>query len=129
MALSRERHATTAVAPISARTPQRAAVTAARTFGTIPPSSSPASSSRVGVVRRERAGDGAAESTPGDVGHEQDAVGADPDRERGRRLVGVHVQRPVGERRDDRNPAGGERQLDRGRRHGSGSPTSPSSGM
>ena len=39
-------HATTAVAPISARTPSRAATTAARTFGTIPPASSPASSRR-----------------------------------------------------------------------------------
>ena len=39
-------HATTAVAPISARTPSRAATTAARTFGTIPPASSPVSSRR-----------------------------------------------------------------------------------
>src|SRR5205085_8897735 len=39
-------HVTTAVSPISARTPSRAAVTAARSFGTIPPSSSPPSRSR-----------------------------------------------------------------------------------
>ena len=39
-------HATTAVAPISARTPSARATTAARSFGTIPPSSSPVSSRR-----------------------------------------------------------------------------------
>ena len=38
--------ASTAVSPISARTPSRAARTAARSFGTIPPSNSPSSSSR-----------------------------------------------------------------------------------
>ena len=52
----------------------------------------------------------------GDVRDEQDALGAEADGERGRGLVGVHVQRPGGERRDDGDQAGGERRLDGGRR-------------
>ena len=46
------------------------------------------------------------------VGEEEDPLGAEADGERRRRLVGVHVQRPAGERRDDRHEPEGERVLD-----------------
>ena len=45
-------HATTSVIPISARTPSRAASTAARSLGTIPPSKRSSPSSAIGVVGR-----------------------------------------------------------------------------
>jgi hypothetical protein len=44
-----------------------------------------------------------------DVGQEQDPPGAEPDRERRGHVVGVHIQRPLGERRDHRDLPGGER--------------------
>ena len=53
----------------------------------------------------------------GHVGHEDDALRAEPDRERARGLVGIHVQRPFGDRRDDRDPALAERPLDGRRRN------------
>ena len=45
-------HATTAVAPISAVMPLAAAIAAARSFGTIPPSNAPSSSSRLASIAR-----------------------------------------------------------------------------
>ena len=38
----------------------------------------------------------------------EDPLGAEPDRERRGRVVGVHVQRALGERGDDRDPPAGE---------------------
>ena len=42
---------------------------------------------------------------PRNVGEEEDALCAEPDRERGRHLVRVHVQRAAGEGRDDGHAA------------------------
>ena len=121
--------ATTAVAPISARTPSCAAVIAARSFGMIPPSKAPASSSLLGLVGVDHGDDDAAVEQAGDVGDEEDPLGLEPDGERRGGLVGVDVQRPGGERRDDRDQALVERGDDRvAARTGSGSPTSPSIG-
>ena len=47
--------------------------------------------------------DDAAVEQPGNVRDEEDALGLEPDRERGGHLVRVDVQRPGGERRDDRD--------------------------
>ena len=65
------------------------------------------------LVRHDRVRDLAFDDHTGDIGEEEQALGAEPDRERRGRLVGVHVHRPVCERRDDGNPAGGERVEDR----------------
>ena len=40
-----------------------------------------------------------------DIGDEDEAVGAQPDRQRCRGVIGVDVERAFGERRDDRHPA------------------------
>ena len=106
----------TAVAPIAASTPSRAAPTAARSFGTMPPRERALREQPLGLVDADRLRDSSAEQEPRDVGDEEEPVGAEPDRERGGGLVRVDVQRPDGERRDDRDEAGGERVLDRSRR-------------
>ena len=49
----------------------------------------------------------------GDVGQERKAFGAEADGERRRSLVGIYVQRPLGERRDDRDEPGCKRVEDR----------------
>ena len=96
----------------------------------MPPSNVARADEPLGLVRADRGSHAARRArTPGHVGDEDEPVGAEPDGERGGGLVAVHVQRPAGERRDDRDAPGGERVDDRRRaRHGSGSPTSPSSG-
>ncbi len=123
------RHATTAVAPIDASTPPRAATTAAWSFGTIPPPSAPAAEQALGLGDADRRGDRSAEQQPGHVGDEEELVGAEPDRERGRRLVGVHVQR-ARRRAARRRGRARRRARPRSRRgdDGSGEPTCPSSG-
>jgi hypothetical protein len=93
-------------------------VTAAPSFGTIPPSSVPPSrsSSRRDV---DRVDDAAVEDEAVDVGEEEQPLGAEPERERGGRVVGVHVQRPARERRDDGIlPARARRRPRRPRRSG-----------
>ena len=105
--VERRAHASTAVAPIVASTPCRAAPTAARSFGTIPPASSPASSSRSASPTSDRGGDRAAEQQPGNVGDEEEPLGAEPDRQRGGRLVRVDVQRA--DRRAARRPGSARR--------------------
>ena len=111
------RHATTSVAPIVASTPparrQRAA---AVSLGTMPPSKRPAASISSTVVGLEPVDDRVVDEDPGTSRHEHDPVGAQPDRERGRGLVGVDVERPLGEGGDDRDAAGRERLGHRRRR-------------
>ena len=46
---------------------------------------------------------------PCDVRDEHEAIGAEPDRKRSRGLIGVDVERPDGERGDDRDPTAFER--------------------
>src|SRR5581483_7793368 len=60
-------------------------------------------------------GDGALQDQPGDVGQEEDPLGGEADGERRGRLVGVDVQRPGRQRRDDGDRAVLERRRDRRR--------------
>ena len=119
----------TSVRPMKAATPRRAAVIAAPSFGMIPPSSVPPASSSSAVATSIESTTSPSRMKPVDVGEEEQPVGAEADGERGRGLVGVDVQRPDRERRDDRDPARLERCATSARRLGGiGSPTRPSSG-
>ena len=93
-------HASPAVRPISTATPPRAARAAARVRH-----DSAGELSRVDealcLVRDDCVRDLALDDHTGHVGEEEEALGAEPDRESGRGLVGVHVHRPVRERGDD----------------------------
>ena len=116
-AVARVAHPGTSVAPIDAWTPPRAARMAAISLGTIPPSKRPswrpASASSAGRTTR----DGPVEEHARDIAHEDDALCPEPERKRRRGLVGVDVERPFGQRRDDRDPPCGQRIDDRrGRR-------------
>ena len=111
--VSTERHATTAVAPIVASTPPRVGDDGGVQLRHDPAAELARGEQALGLRDADGRGDRSAEQQPGDVGDEEEPVGAEPDRERGRRLVGVHVQRPDGERRDDGDEPGRERVLDR----------------
>ena len=67
----------------------------------------------LGFVGDDRIRDLALQEHAGDVREEQQALGAEADREGCRRLVGIDVHRAVGKRRDDGYPAGGQRVEDR----------------
>ena len=75
----------------------------------MPPSSSPSSSRRSASSAPSEGDDRAVEQDARDVADEEDSLRAEPDGERGGGLVGVDVQRPLRERRDDRDPARRER--------------------
>jgi hypothetical protein len=70
----------------------------------------------LGLVHADRLRQLAAEQQAGDVRDEEEPVGAEPDRQRGRRFVRVDVERADAERRDHGDEAGGQRCLDRRRR-------------
>ena len=71
---------------------------------------------RLRAMRVDRVDELAVAIDAGHVGEEADPRRADADGERGRHLVGVHVQRAARERRDDRDAAGRERVEHRRRR-------------
>ena len=91
-----------------ARTPPRAAWIAAISFGTMPPSKLPSASPASASSARSTCATDPATSTPGHVADEHDPLGAEPDGESGCSLVRVHVERPFGQRRDDRHASCGE---------------------
>ena len=98
-------HAATAVRPIEAGTPPRAAVIAAPSFGMIPPSRVPPPSSSVGGVDVDRVDDLAVEDQPVDVGEEEQPVGAER-RPRSRRRP-RRRSRSAARRRSARPPGSG----------------------
>ena len=108
------------------RTPPRAARTAAISFGTMPPSNRPR---RAPPPPRRPAARWSARRRRGRRGRpdEEDALRAESDRERGRGLVGVDVERACGERRDDRDTSpAASASTTAAAREGLGSPTRPS---
>ena len=119
--------ASTAVGRPRPSTPSRAAPIAARASGR-----SPAELARVehplDLDAADRRRDRTAEQQARNVGQEENPVGAEPDRERSRRLVGVDVQWAFGKWRDDRDQRRLERLGDGSGRDGCASPTSPSLG-
>ena len=82
----------------------------------MPPSKVAVAEQAVGVVDRDVLDDDTVDQHARDVADEDDPLGAEPDCERGGRLVGVDVERPLRERRDHRDPACRECLLDSGGR-------------
>ena len=72
----------------------------------MPPSKAPASSRRSASATPICVDDVAVDVEAGHVGEEDERPRAEPERERGGGVVGVHVQRPDGERRDDGHEPG-----------------------
>ena len=122
-------HGVTTVSPISALDAEPGGQHGRVQLRDDPADEVPGVEQPVGLVRTERADDTVVDVDAGDVGQEQDPVGAETDGQRGRRLVGVDVQRAGRERGDDRDQPFLQRGHDRRpARSGSGSPTSPSAG-
>ena len=130
-ATSSERaHATTSVAPIAARTPPRVGEDGRVELGDDAALEGAVAEHPVGVVDGDVLDHGALHQDAGDVADEHDPLGAEPDRERGRGLVGVDVERSDRaradrERRHDGDAAGRERLLDRRRRRRRRMPDEP----
>ena len=107
--LEQRAHPTTTVEPISVRSPPRAACAAASSFGTIPPSKRPAPTSVLGLLRVDPLEQRVRRGTHRGRRSGREPVGAETDRECGRGLVGIHVERAFGQRSDDRDQTGVER--------------------
>ena len=86
-------HAGTSVDPMDARTPPRAACTAAISFGTMPPSNRPSARPASASSADSTVASSPSSEHAGDVGDEQDPLGAEAHRERRRSLVRVDVER------------------------------------
>ena len=84
---------TTSVAPMRPRTPPRARDDGGLELRHDPAFEGSVADHPVGVVGRDAVDDGPAEEHSRHVADEEDPLGAEPDRKRGRRLVRVDVQR------------------------------------